>query len=577
MRDYILKYAFAIFASVVVSFLVFRIDFLQHFELFFYNLRFELKAHNFKNNDIVLITYNSDTLKKYHNFIPYSIYAQVIKKLELAKVIGLDIHFNQFTSPNDMNIFISSIRENNKVILASHFSGGFFDSSQNYIKYMPPINDFSRYSEYGYNNYIPDIDGFLRRTASYYKFNQQNIIEESFCYQVIKKAGLKINNNDGIYLLNFFSKSGSFEEHSIEDLIEGRINNQFKNKIIIVGSENDIFKIPFLFKNKMNRLEIHANNILTLITGNKVKKVNLFINGFILALSCFFGVLIANYFSRKKSTIIIPLTILIYTIINFYFFIFLNIYFNLTFPILGLILSFLVVKYYIYDYRNREIIAVRNIFKPYLAPQMLDEVIKKKDYLDVLKGERRVVTVIFADIADFTVLSERLPTDEVVKILNQLLTQMTEVIFENKGTLDKYTGDGVMAVFGNIGKLDIKENSFRAVKTSIEMREKLEILQKTWISQGIMPLQIRIGICTGEAIVGNIGSPEHMDLTVIGDTVNTASRLEALNKNLNTNTLINRNTYEYVKDVIRVKSLGFISLKGKDEKVEVFEVLGWKK
>ena len=93
MKDYILKYAFAVFASVIVSFLVFRIDFLQYSELFFYNLRFELKSHNYKNKDIVLITYNSETLKRYNNFIPYSIYAKALAKLKEAKVIGLDIFF----------------------------------------------------------------------------------------------------------------------------------------------------------------------------------------------------------------------------------------------------------------------------------------------------------------------------------------------------------------------------------------------------------------------------------------------------------------------------------------------------
>lgn len=577
MKDYILKYAFAVFISIIASFLIFRIDFLQYTELFFYNLRFEIKNPNFKNNEIVLVTYNPNTLKKYNNFIPYSLYAKAINRLGNAKAIGLDLYFSQFTSPSDMNNFIGTLKENHKVILASHFTGGFFDSSPGSIKYIPPIQDFSQYSNYGYNNYIPDVDGYVRRTALYYKFKQQDIIEDSFCLKIIKEAGFKISQNEGVYLLNFFSKSNTFAKYDLEELASQNEFEQekFKDKIILIGSDFDTFKTPFIFNNKMSRIEIHANNLITLLTDQKIKKIHLLFNALILALMCMLGIITANYFSRRKSTIILPIMAITYTIVNFYFFIALNIYFNLTFPILGLILSFLVVKYYIYDYRNREIVAIKNIFRPYLAPQMLDEVIRKKDYLEVLKGERRVVTVMFADIADFTVLSERLPTDEVVKILNEFLTQMTNVIFENKGTLDKYTGDGVMAVFGNIGKIETKENSFRAVKTSIEMRERLEILQESWLASGIMPLQVRIGISTGEAIVGNIGSPQHMDLTVIGDTVNTASRLEALNKTLNTNTLINKVTYEYVKEFIKVKHLGETSLKGKDEKVEIFEVLGW--
>lgn len=578
MKDYILKYAYAVIISVVISFLIFRIDFLQHLELFFYNLRFELKSHKTQHKDIVLITHNSETLKRYNNFIPYSLFARAINNLNQSKSIGLDVYLSQFTSPDEMRILTDSLKNNNKVVLASHFTGGFFDSSQVSIKYVPPIKDLTDYSDYGYNNYIPDIDGYLRRSAAFYKFTQQEIIEDSFCTKLLKKSGLSTNNNEGIYFLNFFGKNGTIKKINFEDFINNPENytETTKDKIVIIGSESDIYNIPFIFNNKMIRAEIHANNILTLISNQKIKKAGLVINALILILMCILGILIANYFSRRRSTIILPVIIALYTIINFYFFIALNIYLNLTFAIIGLVLSFLAVKYYIYDHRNREIIAIKNIFKPYLAPQMLDEIIKKKDYLETLKGERRVVTVMFADIADFTVLSERLPTDEVVKILNEFLTKMTNVIFDNNGTLDKYTGDGVMAVFGNIGKIETRENCYRAVKTAIEMKEKLEELQKGWIASGIMPLQIRIGISTGEAIVGNIGSPQQMDLTVIGDTVNTASRLEELNKKFNTTTLISRNTYEYVKDVLQVKSLGANSLKGKNEKVEIFEVIGWK-
>lgn len=578
MKDDILKYAYAVIISVVFSFLIFRIDFLQYFELFFYNLRFEVKNTQLTNDDIVLINYDSETLKKYNNFIPYRLFSKVVNNLNKSKAIGFDIHLSQFSTPQDTEKFALSLKNNNKVILASHFTGGFFDSSNNSIRYTTPINDFIKHSEYGYNNYIPDIDGSIRRSALYYKFTQQNIIEDSFCMKIIKKSSFKILDNKGIYFLNFIGKSGAFKKISFDDFIESPQNysQELNNKIVLIGYDGDSYKTPFLLRNKMTRTEIHANNILTIVNGLSIKKANLFLNAFILAFMAFLGVLIANYYSRKKSIIIIPFIIVLFIIFNFFCFISLNLYLNFTFPIIGLIISFFAIKYYIYENRNKEILAIRNIFKPYLAPQMIDEVIRKKDYVEVLKGERRVVTVMFADIADFTVLSERLPTDEVVKILNEFLTKMTNVIFENKGTLDKYTGDGVMAVFGNIGKIDTKENSYRAVKTAIEMREKLEELQKNWIASGIMPLQIRIGICTGEAIVGNIGSPQQMDLTVIGDTVNTASRLEELNKKFNTTTLINRSTYEYIKDTVNVKPLGANSLKGKNEKVEIFEVIGWK-
>ncbi|MFN8577164.1 MAG: adenylate/guanylate cyclase domain-containing protein [Candidatus Sericytochromatia bacterium] len=578
MKDDILKYAYAIVITIIFSFLIFRIDFLQHIELFFYNLRFELKNPNLKNDDIVLITYNSETLKKYNNFIPYNLYSKVIDNLRKSKAIGIDSSLSQFDNQQDTELLKDSLKNNNKIVLSSHFSGGFFDNSNSSIRYSTPINEFIKYSEYGYNNYISDIDGTIRRSALFYKFTQQDIIEDSFSFKLIKKLGFNVNTDKTIYLLNFIGKTGAFKTINFEDFIYNPklFSQDINNKIVLIGYEGDIYKIPFLFNNKLTRLELHANNILTLANNISIKKANLFINAFILCFMSILGILTAYFFSRKKSYFIIPFIIFLFIIFNFFCFIALKLYLNLTFPIIGLILSFFSIKYYIYENKNKEISAIKNLFKPYLAPQMIDEMIRKREYVEALKGERRVVTVMFADIADFTVLSERLPTDEVVKILNQFLTEMTNVIFENKGTLDKYTGDGVMAVFGNIGKIDTKENSFRAVKTAIEMRERLEDLQKNWLASGIMPLQIRIGICTGEAIVGNIGSPQQMDLTVIGDTVNTASRLEELNKKFNTTALINKNTYEYIKDNIDTKPLGAHSLKGKNEKVEIFEVIGWK-
>ncbi len=579
MKDNILKYVIAIFIGIFFSILIFRIDFLQRTELFFYNLRFEFKKDNKINSEIVIINIETETIKKYNSFVPYSQYAKLINILSNAKIVGFDIPLTQYTSPDDMNTLSEALKKNQNVILSSQFIGGFFQYIENGITYIPPITNFSQYAQYGYQNYIPDIDGYVRRVALYYAFKQQSTIEESFSYVIAKKiSGKDLKDNNHIYLINYKGKSGKFKNYSFQQVIDNpdKFIDIFKDKVVIVGSDFDTYKIPYVLNNKMTSSELHANNISTILDDNEIKKANILINAFVLFLLIGLGGFIARFYSRKKGGTITTIAVFTYILINFLIFDLANIYLNIILPCLGLIISFVLTKYYIYDYKNRELLRLRKIFRPYLAPQMIDDLIKKKDYIDALKGERRVVTVMFADIADFTVLSERLPTDEVVKILNEFLTHMTNIIFANNGTLDKYTGDGVMAVFGNIGKIEAKENARRAVKTSIEMRNELEILQTKWISAGLMPLQIRIGISTGEAIVGNIGSPQQMDLTVIGDTVNTASRLEELNKKFNTTTLISKNTYEYVKDEVKVKSLGEASLKGKNQKVEIYEILGWK-
>ena len=580
MKDNLLKYVLAILLGLVTSLIIFRIDFLQRSELFFYNLRFEFKKNNIIPDNIVLITIEPETVKSYKNqIVPYSKYAELISIISNSKVIGIDIPFIQFTDLNDIKELSDILSKQNNVILSSRFVGGFFQHFDNSITYVPPIPMLSQYAKYGYQNYVPDIDGFVRRTAFYYIFKSQSRIEESFSSLIAEKiTGKSQKDNNRIYFINYLGKSGSFKNYSFKEIIEKpqQFKNTFSNKIVLIGAKSDVYKIPFVSNNEMSRVEIHANNILTILNEDFLNKANIQLNSFFILLMGFIGVLIAILFEKNKGIFIIGLIIIFYTLVNFIAFDIFETYFSLFTPILAIIISFLLTKYYIYNYRNKEIKRIKKIFKPYLPPQMIDEVIRKKDYVEVLRGERREVTVIFADIADFTILSDRLPTDEVVKILNEFLTHMTNVIFRNNGSLDKYTGDGVMAVFGNIGKTEIQENAHRAVKTAIEMNKELGELQQKWITSGQMPLQIRIGISTGEALVGNIGSPQHMDFTVIGDTVNIASRLEKLNKKFNTTILISKTTYEYVKEIVKVKTLETSAIRGKDEKVEVFELIGWK-
>ncbi|MBC7541254.1 MAG: adenylate/guanylate cyclase domain-containing protein [Candidatus Sericytochromatia bacterium] len=226
------------------------------------------------------------------------------------------------------------------------------------------------------------------------------------------------------------------------------------------------------------------------------------------------------------------------------------------------------------QFRNRRRVA--RFFRPYVSRQTVLALLKDPENLPTLKSERREVTVLFSDIAGFTSISERLPTEEVVQLLNEYLTAMTRIIFKNNGTLDKYIGDEVMAVFGNIGPNNPPDDAYRAVKSSIEMQEELGHLQEKWLAEGILPLQIRIGINSGEALVGNIGSPQQMDFTVIGDMVNTAKRLEGLNKAYNTNILISQATYNYVKDKVETRFLGPAPIKGRHEPVPVYGLLGWK-
>ncbi|HOX28550.1 MAG TPA: adenylate/guanylate cyclase domain-containing protein, partial [bacterium] len=206
----------------------------------------------------------------------------------------------------------------------------------------------------------------------------------------------------------------------------------------------------------------------------------------------------------------------------------------------------------------------------YVTKQVADEIIRNPNAVS-LGGKKQMVTVLFSDIRGFTVFSEKYAPEEVVARLNEYLSAMVDVIFENEGTLDKFIGDAVMAVFGSPIAHD--DDPLRAVKTALDMQRRLNGLNEKWTSEGREPLVIGIGINTGEVIAGNIGDMRRMEYTVIGDNVNLASHIEGLTKNFNCPILMSASTYELVKDKVVAKNLGSVSMKGKLREVEIYELL----
>jgi len=182
--------------------------------------------------------------------------------------------------------------------------------------------------------------------------------------------------------------------------------------------------------------------------------------------------------------------------------------------------------------------------------------------------------VLFSDIAGFTTFSEKLPPEELVLVLNEYLSAMTEIVFKNDGTLDKYEGDAVMAFWGAPVELD--NNALHACNAALEMQEKLVEIREKWRAEGKPNVQVRIGLNTGEMVVGNMGGIGKFDYTVIGDSVNLGSRLEGANKQYGTYIMASERTQELVKDYFVFRELDLLVVKGKTMPIKVFELLGRK-
>ena len=214
---------------------------------------------------------------------------------------------------------------------------------------------------------------------------------------------------------------------------------------------------------------------------------------------------------------------------------------------------------------------MKQAFVRYVAREVVDEILKNPEQI-ALTGERREVSVLFCDIRGFTPLSERLSAEDVVALLNEFYTLMIDTVFKHGGTLDKFLGDAVMAVFG--APISRQDHSVRAIWTALAMQAGIQELSQKRVQEGKEPITVGIGVSAGEAVAGSVGTENRMEYTVIGDRVNLAARLEA---NASPGQiLISQWTYEKVENLVNARSLGYFKVKGKEEEVEVYEVLGLK-
>jgi adenylate cyclase len=181
--------------------------------------------------------------------------------------------------------------------------------------------------------------------------------------------------------------------------------------------------------------------------------------------------------------------------------------------------------------------------------------------------------VLFSDIWDFTSISERLTPEALVQLLNEYLSAMTHLVFEDDGLLDKYIGDALMAVYG--APLAMPDHAYRACHTALRMLERLQTLQPHWRERGFPEIDIRIGINTGTMVVGNMGSDLRLAYTAMGDAVNLGSRLESVNKTYGTHIIIGESTWEQVQDRIATRELDAVRVAGKATAVRIFEVMGF--
>ena len=234
-----------------------------------------------------------------------------------------------------------------------------------------------------------------------------------------------------------------------------------------------------------------------------------------------------------------------------------------------------------YTLERLEKLRTRRTLERYVSKNLVKEILDNPGgYYNSMLGSRKPVTVLFSDLVGFTNLSEKADPAALVAQLNRYLSSMVPMVFDNGGTLDKFIGDAIMAVWGNVSSQGAAEDAKAAVRAALGMRREMPKLNAAWRAEGMQPLAFGIGINHGEAIVGNIGSyepHERLDPTVIGDAVNLASRLEALTRVYAVDILVGQSAAELVRDDFHFRSVARVQVKGKSEPVEVFTLIGARK
>ncbi|HPK41812.1 MAG TPA: adenylate/guanylate cyclase domain-containing protein, partial [Candidatus Cloacimonadota bacterium] len=266
------------------------------------------------------------------------------------------------------------------------------------------------------------------------------------------------------------------------------------------------------------------------------------------------------------------LFITLYIIIVFFLFTFKN--YLLTILLLPTIILLLYLSYLVYHYvqENKEKKAIKKTFQHYMAPALVKELLKSPDKVKY-GGSQQEVSVLFSDIRGFTTYSESHGVEDTVSMLREYLTEMVNTIIDNQGILDKFIGDAVMALFNT--PVPIENHAYKACCCAMDMIESLRKLQRKWINEGKEIINIGIGVNTGTAVVGNLGSEQIFDYTAIGDTINLGARLESINKDYSTvnGIIISEFTLEYVKDLIKYEYLDEVIVKGKTKPIKIYQLI----
>lgn len=376
-------------------------------------------------------------------------------------------------------------------------------------------------------------------------------------------------------LIDYPGPAKAFTTHSIYDVAEGKVGRaELEGKAVligvtIVGSAGDQRVTPF--KELEPGVYTHAAMVSNILDGRFLtRSLGTLAAELVLLILLSLGLGVAIPRLRFTFKALLIAGVLGGWFVGSYAAFLLGTQVFIAVPAVGLLASSFTVVFLGYLSVDREKLKMKSTFSRYLGEDVMELALANPDRLN--KGEKRDMTVLFSDIRGFTTLSERMSPEALAAFINEYLSPMTAIVFEEKGTLDKYIGDALMAFWN--APLDQADHALRACRAAVKMLETLDELKKAWRDKGYPELEIGIGINSGPMVVGNMGSDVRVDYTVLGDAVNLGSRLEGTNKEYDTRIIISESTWQQVKEQVVCRRLGAVRVKGKRLPVGIYELRG---
>ena len=553
---------------------------LAHFlELKSLDLRFQLRGVESPRLPIVIVSIDEDSFDEINLPWPWprNLHAQLIRKLAQshAKLIGLDIVIDPEGNPDEDAALADAIKDAGNVILAAAYTEvpSAFGPKRRMVLPIPSIRKHAL--SYGPVNLMTDPDGVVRAASTALVFQDRKF--PHFAYRIYEAVNGSSSSNSyevspAPTIINYRGPRRTYPVIPYYRILRDEIDSAyFRDKIVLVGTFapilHDVFPTPFSANQPTAGVEIQANFVETMTANSAIRPLSSWEHWTLFLAMCLTSLWLSARFRPFIALGVVLGIVSAFTLACFYFFWAHQVWIPAVPSLLGSVLVYGGINVDNYIDERRERIRVRSTFGKYVSPDVMEEILKDRKGLN-LGGKRRHITVLFSDIRGFTSLSEQIEPEQVIALLSDYLAQVTHIIFKHGGTVDKFIGDAVMAIFGAPNSHE--DDSLKAVEAGLELIQLAESLSPKWSKLIGSSLKIGVGINTGDAVVGSIGSEVRSDFTAIGDTVNLASRLEALTKEMGVPMLISEFTASEIMEEMPLKALRHVKVAGREGSLLVY-------